>query len=186
MFQMGDVLMTKMHLIAKLALTVLGVLVLVESLRYIRLVGTVGPGWVPSLCSLGICLLLSVLACRLLFWSDAWVERMIGPADEDVPAVSRIRAVGGFRVVLLFCGLLVLSGRIEILIRAAAFITVAPKIIVNMIVYKHVDKVFYMPVSTWVRLIVNLCKTALGIYLVLGAPRFVRWQMSKFYAPTSA
>jgi hypothetical protein len=186
MFQMGGVLMTKMHLLSKLALTVLGVLVLVESLRYIRLVGTVGPGLVPSLCSLGIFLLLSVLACRLLFWCDAWVERMIGPADQDAPPVSRIRAVGGFRVVLLFCGLLVLADRIEILIRAVAFITVAPRIIVNMIVYRHIDKVFYMPVSSWARLIADLCGAALGIYLVLGAPRFVRWQMSKFYAPTPA
>jgi len=48
-----------------------------------------------------------------------------------------------------------------------------------------VDKVFYMPARSWIQLIVNLAKAALGIYLVLGAPRFVRWQMSKFYAPAS-
>jgi len=186
MFQTGVALMTKMQLIARLALTALGVLVLVESLRYIQLVGTMGPGWAPSLFCLGIFLLLSFLACRFLFWSDAWVVRMIGAADEeDAPPVSRIRAVGGFRVVLLFCGLLALSGRIEFLIRAAAFIAVAPKIIVNMIVYKCVDKVFYMPVSSWVRLIGNLYRASLGIYLVLGATRFVRWQMSKFYTPAS-
>lgn len=177
--------MTKMHLLAKLALTALGVLVLVESLRYIQFVGTMGPGWVPNLFSLGISLLLSFLACRFLFWSDAWVERMIGPADEDMPPVSRIRAVGGFRIVLAFCGLLVLSGTIELLIRAAAFIVVAPKIIVNMIINKCVDGVFYMPAWSWLRLIVDLAEAALGIYLVLGAPRFVRWQMSKFYASAS-
>ena len=178
--------MTKMHLIAKLALTALGVLVLVESLRYIQLADAMGPGWAPSLFCLGIFLLLSFLACRFLFWSDAWVERMIGAADEeDAPPVSRIRAVGGFRVVLLFCGLLVLSGRIEILIKALAFIVVAPKIIVNMIIHKYVDGVFYMPARSWLRLIVDLVKAALGIYLILGAPRFLRWQMSKFYAPAS-
>lgn len=175
-----------MHLIAKLALTVLGVLILFESLRYILIVGTMWAGWGPNLCSLGVFLLLSVLVWRMLFWSDAWVERMIGPGDEDAPPVSSIRAVGGFRVVLLFCGLLVLAGRIEILIRAVAFIAVAPKMIVNMIVYKHIDEVFYMPVRSWIRLIVSIAKAALGIYLVLGAPRFVRWQMSKFYAPTAA
>jgi len=177
--------MTKMHLIARLALTALGVLVLVESLRYIQLAGAMGPGWAPSLFCLGIFLLLSFLACRFLFWSDAWVERMIGPADEDISPVSRIWAVGGFRVVLVFCGLLILSGGFEILIKTAAFIVVAPKIIVNMIVYKYVDEVFYMPARSWLRLIVDLAEAALGIYLVLGAPRFVRRQMSKFYAPAS-
>jgi len=178
--------MSRMHLIAKLALTALGLLVLVESLRYLRFVGAVGPASVPSLCSLGVFLLLSVLASRLLFWSEAWVNRMVGTGDEDVRPVSRVSVVGGFRVVLLFCGLLVLAGRIEILIRAAAFVTVAPRIIVNMIVYKYIDEVFYMPVSSWARLIADLSGAALGIYLVLGAPRFVRWQMSKFYAPTPA
>jgi hypothetical protein len=178
--------MTKMHLIAKLALTALGVLVLVESLRYIQLAGAMGPGWAPSLFCLGIFLLLSFMAYRFLFWSDASVERMIDAADEeDAPPVNRIWAVGGFRVVLAFCGLLVLSGAIEFLIRAAAFVTVAPRIIVNMIVHKYVDEVFNMPTWSWLRLIVNLAEAALGIYLVLGAPRFVRWQMSKFYAPAS-
>jgi len=182
---MRDYAMSRMHLIAKLALTALGLLVLVESLRYLRFVGAVGPASVPSLCSLGVFLLLSVLACRLLFWSEAWVNRMVGTGDEDVRQVSRVSVVGGFRVVLLFCGLLVLSGTIELLIRAAAFIVVAPKIIVNMIINKCVDGVFYMPAQSWLRLIVDLAEAALGIYLVLGAPRFVRWQMSKFYASAS-
>jgi len=63
---------------------------------------------------------------------------------------------------------------------------VAPKIIVSMIVYKYVDGVFYMPGRDWIQLIVNLARVILGIYLVLGAPRFVRWQMNKFYASAPA
>jgi len=177
--------MTRMYLMARLALTVLGVFIFIESMRYLQLAWSVGDKWGPPVCSIGIFLLLSFLACRFLCWSDAWVERMIGPCDEDMPPVSCILVVGGFRVALVFCGLLILSGRIEILIRVAAFIVVAPKIIVNMIIHKHVDGVFYMPGRSWLRLIISLAKAALGIYLVLGAPRFLRWQMSKFYAPAS-
>ena len=177
--------MTRMYLMARLALTALGVFIFLRSMGCVQLVGFMGDKWGPRLCSLGIFLLLSFLACRFLFWSDAWIARMIGPCDEESPPVSCIQAVGGFRIVLVFCGLLILSGRTEILIRAAAFIVVAPKIIVNMIASKSVDKVFYMPGRSWVGLIVNLAKAALGIYLILGAPRFVRWQMGRFYAPAS-
>ena len=177
--------MTKMHLIAKLALTILGVFIFIESMRYVQLLASMGDKWGPPVCSLAIFLLLSALACRMLFWSNAWVERMIAPGDEDMPPVSCIWAVAGFRIALVFCGLLIFSGGFEILIRTAVFTVVAPKIIVNMIVYKCVDEVFYMPGRSWLRLIVNLAKAALGIYLVLGAPRFVRWQMGKFYAPAS-
>ncbi|MCK4293081.1 MAG: hypothetical protein KAY65_07775 [Planctomycetes bacterium] len=177
--------MTRMHLMARLTLTMLGVFIFIESVSYFWLMGSPKDTWWPTFYVFGIFLLLSFLACRMLFWSDAWMERMIGAEDEDAHLASSMAAVGGFRVVLVLCGLLILGCRIEILVRAAAFIVVAPKIIVNMIVYKHVDKVFYMAVSTWVRLIVNLCKTALGIYLVLGAPRFVRWQMDKYYLASS-
>jgi hypothetical protein len=177
--------MTKWQLIAKLALTVLGIFIFVESMHYVWLAGAAGQLWWPSVYSLGIFLLFSVLVCRMLFWSDAWVERMIGPGDEDEPAIGTLASVGGFRIVLVFCGLLILAGRIEFLVRAAAFIVVAPKIIVNMIVYRYVDTVFYMSGREWLRLIVNLARAVLGIYLVLGAPRFVRWQVGKSYAPAS-
>jgi len=177
--------MTKMQLIAKLALTMLGVFIFVESVSYFWLVGSPKDGWWSILYVFGIFLLLSFLACRMLFWSDAWMERMIGAEDEDTHVASSMAVVGGFHVVLVLCGLLILGRRIEILVRAVAFIVVAPKIIVSMIVYKYVDAVFYMPGRHWLRLIVNLAKVAFGIYLVLGAPRFVRWQMDKYhFAPS--
>ena len=177
--------MTKMQLMAKLALTMLGVFLFVESVSYFWLVGSPKDRWWPMLYVFGIFLLLSFLACRMLFWSDAWMERMIGAEDEHTHVVSSMAAVGGFRVVLILCGLLILGCRIEILVRAVAFIVVAPKIIVSMIVYKYVAAVFYMPGRHWLRLIVNLAEVAFGIYLVLGAPRFVRWQMDKYYLASS-
>jgi hypothetical protein len=174
-----------MYLMARLALTVLGVFIFIESVSHFWLVGSPKDRWWPTLYVLGIILLLSFLACRMLFWSDAWMERMIGAEDEDAHLASSMAAVGGFRVVLVLCGLLILAGRIEFLVRTVAFIVVAPKIIVSMIVYKYVDGVFYMPGRDWIRLIVNLARAALGIYLVLGAPRFVRWQMDKYYLASS-
>ena len=176
--------MTKTQLIAKLALTMLGVFIFVESVSYFWLVGPKDRWW-SILYVFGIFLLLSFLTCRILFWSDAWMQRMIGAEDEDTHLASSMAAVGGFRVVLVLCGLLILGCRIEILVRAAAFIVVAPKIIVSMIVHKYVDDVFYMPGRHWLRLIVNLAEVAFGIYLVLGAPRFVRWQMGKYYLASS-
>jgi len=176
--------MSRMHLIARLVLTALGVYTLVLGLNYGGLVGRVGPGWAGGLSCLGICLLFSVIASRLLLCPDAWVGRMVGPDDESELPVSHIHVLAGLRVVLLFCGLIVLAAHIGFLLRAGAFLAVGPKIIVNMIVYEYIDKHFYMPVSFWARLITDLCEAALGIYLVLGAPRFVRWQIDEFYPQT--
>ena len=163
--------MTKWQLIAKLVLTVLGILALVQFLTYAQYSGQTYGFGAMSLISL-------VVACWLLFFSYGWPERIAGPIGANERPVGMIWVVGGLRIVLVFCGLVVLAGTMGFLVKAAAFIVVSPKIIVSMIVYRYIDPVFYMAGWEWVRLIVNTAKTALGIYLALGAPRFVRWQAS--------
>ena len=170
--------MTKWQLIAKLALTVLGILVLVQFLTYAQ---DSGP-WGQNSYFGAMSLVSFVAACWLLFLSDGWPERIAGPIGANEQPVGMIWVVGGFRIVLAFCGLVLLADRMGFLVKAAAFIVVWPKVVVTMIVYRHIDPVFYMAGSAWVRLIVNIAKTALGIYLALGAPRFVRWQASNLEA----
>lgn len=165
--------MTKWQLIAKLTLTVLGICALEQFLSYAQYSGA---DWGQNYYFGAMSLISFVVACCLLSLPDGWAERIAGPIGANEQPVGRIWVVGGFRIVLAFCGLVVLADRMGFLVKAAAFIVVAPKIIVNMIVYRHIDQVFYMAGSAWVRLITNIAKTALGIYLALGAPRFVRWQ----------
>lgn len=168
--------MTKWQLIAKLALTVLGMLALAQSLTYAQYFG---PDWGQSFNFGAISLISFVVAFWLLFLPDGWAERIAGPVGADERPVGMIWVVGGFRIVLAFCGLVLLADRMGFLVKTAAFIVMSPKIIVSMIIHRHIDPVFYMAGSAWIQLIVNITKTALGIYLALGAPRFVRWQASK-------
>lgn len=171
--------MTKWQLIAKLVLTVLGISALVQFLTYAQYSGQ---DWGQDYGFGAMSLISLVVACWLLFFSYGWPERIAGPIGANEQPVGMIWVVGGFRIVLAFCGLVVLAGTMGFLVKAAAFILVSPKTIVSMIVHRHIDPVFYMAGWEWVLLTVNIARTALGIYLALGAPRFVRWQASNSQA----
>jgi len=176
--------MTKMHLFAKLVLTTLGIFILLDFLSYLELPSRLTKGYSdavvgPLLVTAGSLAPLCILAYYLLFKSDSLARKMVGLTNEDTSDVSRIWVVAGFRLTLFFCGVIIISGSVEFLVRVAGFVIVGPGLIVNMILYKYIDTTFRLGFREWLRLFVDVCRAVLGIYLVLGAPHFVRWQIRK-------
>ena len=185
--------MTKMHLLARFVLTVLGIFVIVALLDSINVLakthfGSPSSGvTAPKLVLLGV---LSCVGCMLtyyfLFNSDSLVAKMVGPISEERLAVELIWIIAGFRLVFFLCGLLIMRDSIWFLIRAGVFLITSPKVLVDMIVYKYVDEIFRLDFYEWLQLFVKACKAALGIYLILGAPHFVHRQIRKLesYPPS--
>ncbi|HUT31689.1 MAG TPA: hypothetical protein VMX13_18015 [Sedimentisphaerales bacterium] len=179
--------MTKMHLIARIMLTVLGIYLLVQLFDslHVLLITNMGPqfsrGSTPGLL---VFLIYPVIACSivhyLLFRPDKLVRKMVGTTDDIPDCVDSIWIAAGFRLVLVFCGILITSRNIEFLVNSVAFLVYGPKLIVEMIVYKYIDKTFDMPLYAWLTIVAKLLKGALGIYLLLGAPQYLQWQIDKF------
>jgi hypothetical protein len=174
--------MTKMYLLAKLTLTILGIFILLDFLSYLELPSRLTKGYSdavvgPLLVTVVSLAPLCILAYYLLFKSDNLARKMVGSTNEDSSDVSRIWVVTGFRLTMFLCGVLIISGSIEFLVRVAGFVIVGPRLIINMIFYKYIDTAFRLGFREWLRLFVDVCRAVLGIYLVLGAPRFVRWQI---------
>lgn len=186
MIYCGRFPMSKMYLIAKLALTILGVYVLVQFFNNLYILlrmclrAQPSAGYAEAIVAFVIgCSFPCIFAYYLLFKSDKLAKKIVGSGYENGGAVDNIWIVAGFRAVFFLCGALIISGSINFIINAVAFAIYCPKIIVDMIVYKYIDEVFSMPFETWLRLFVRSCKAALGIYLLLGAPRFLRRQIKK-------
>lgn len=179
--------MTKMHLIARIMLTILGIHLLVQLFDslHVLLISSMGPqfpwGSTPGLL---VFLIFPLIACSivhyLLFRPEKLVRKMVGPTDNITDSTDPIWIAAGFRLVLVFCGILITSRNIEFLVDSVVFLVYGPKLIVEMIVYKYIDKTFDMPLYAWLTIVAKLLKGALGIYLLLGAPQYVRWQMDKF------
>jgi len=100
--------MSKMHLIAKLALTVLGIYLLAQLLRTVPLVVYMGlQATGPVLIAGRILVVVSgsagvLIVVWYLLFSRCWAARMVGSGNGDSETVGRIWVVAGFRTVLFF------------------------------------------------------------------------------------
>lgn len=178
--------MNRMYLIAKLALTVLGIYLLIwllDSMKFsvlssIRIQLEHGSGnkdrilLVFFTCAIPV----SIVYC-LLFYNNGLAKWMSRSKQINDISVDYLWIVTVYRVTLFLCGTLFLFNSVHFLTRATIFTIYCPKIIVDMIIYKYVDSIFRMPVDEWIGIFLNVCRAALGIYLILGAPYLVSRQL---------
>ena len=178
--------MTKMHVIAKLALTLIGISLLnylLSNFNILLIVTVGGDFYSVERTKILACVILLPIPFFIVYWllfRTGWlVQKLAGPGGQSTQDSERIWLVAGFRLTLYFCGIMILSGCMEFLMSAAVFMIYGPKVIIDMIIYRYIDEIFAMPIRYWLELFSKFCKAALGIYLVLGAPRFVHWQMKQ-------
>ena len=163
-------------LIARCMLAGIGVFALWEGLQHLDIPADVnlsgGARAVSLLLFFGVC---GVLFCKLIFGNAGWARRIVGHAQG--PEVSEKWIAAGFRLTAMFSGLLILSLETQFIARAMVFVVIAPKLLVSMVVYRYVDDMFLMSTARWLHLAVDMCATALGIFLVIGAPHYARRQV---------
>jgi len=179
--------MTKMHLIAKLGLTVIGInvflgffehlyffnLSLVENEHIMMAFGRILHPVLNFFFSF-------FLIFHCLFNSDKWALKIVGSSNKDNHPISTIWVIAGFRLALFFCGLLIILNSIDFIAGAIAFtISKGPETILDMFVFKN-NSASDVSIGDWLELVSNVCKSTLGIYLILGAPHFGCWQMKKY------
>lgn len=178
--------MTRMHIIAKIALALIGVRLLVSLLYFTSFyMRTVGAGFqiapFARIPAFGVTLLVRCAVVYFLVFRNDWLVKMlVGPEERSAQHADRTWLVVGFRLTLYFCGVMVLAGCIDFLISGVAFIIYGPRVLIDMIIHRYVDDIFAIGIYGWLEWLSGLCRTTLGVYLVLGAPHFVRWQMKKF------
>ncbi len=146
--------MTKMQIIAKTVLTVLGIHI-VLTLYYLYLARYVGPvGKLPVLLAqiascVGFTTLAAFIAYLMVFDNDSLARKMAGPGQEIDKRAQMTWLTKSLRTGLVFAGLMLLPG-------------FTPK----------GYSLNYSPIVT-----MFICaKAVLTLYLICGAPHFVRWQ----------
>ena len=176
---------TRPHLIARLILAAMGVDLLMHSLggissAVIRLnlncpQETPTKGMLIVAAGLVIALAASLI---LLFWSD-WLARIVtGPDADQCEKVDTRWIITGLRMTACLCGLLILYRPVSLLIPAMIN---SPKTLFD-IALKRLES----PLSTRtiVVIVTQTIKGIFGIYLIFGAPHYVRWQMRAITAKT--
>ena len=170
----------KMRTLAKVLLAVLGVYLLNQIVVNLGMYLPLLFGdFMPELSPLGtfITILYSVfyiafvifLIFQLLFRGQKWAQKIV-PTEEIATSQEQIfKLPAVFRLGLVLCGIFIIcsvSGSI-------------PRVIHSF--FGSYQRQTGMPLTfhEWSALLIVAFRLAIGIYLVCGAPHFVRWQVKK-------
>ena len=171
--------MTRMQLIAKSDLVSLGIYAVVTLCWYLT---HVIPSFnlpsclVGTLCFTVFAVFIAVTTFFLIFNNDSLARKMAGPGDQLNPATKALWLTASLRVASVFCGLILLSASIPT-IRNILLVPIRIRPFINEIfLFDSYPKTLLMPFSKWCKIIYNFLKMILAVYLLCGAPHFVRWQ----------
>jgi Zn-dependent protease with chaperone function len=177
--------MTRPYLIAKLIFAAMGVYFLMRFLNSIYSAvwnlnlkcSTETPTWGMPVIIAGLVITLTA-SLILLFWSDWLARLMVGPDVSQFEKVDSRWIITGFRIIVCLCGLLILYWPISLLIPA---IINSPRTLFDVALKRQE---FPLPTRTIGIIVTHTIKGLLGIYLIFGAPHYVRWQTRAIAAKT--
>ncbi|MGB7580941.1 MAG: hypothetical protein WBL85_00650 [Sedimentisphaerales bacterium] len=175
--------MTRPHLIAKLILAAVGVNLLMHSLGGIgsAVVMLSQKDLLPEAFAIRVFIIAAKSAITfavsliLLFRSDGLVRIIAGPDADECAKVDERWTIAGLRMTACFCGLLILYRRIDLLFYyIPAFINGS-----GVFSYTILERQSSRISSTRALIIIlaEIAEWILGIYLIFGAPHYVRRQI---------
>jgi hypothetical protein len=173
--------MTRPHLIARLIFAALGVYLLIEFLDYIRdfslRYGIVfrPETRISSLLIIAIAGAILLTALLILLFRSDWLVRLtIGPDTTGCEKVDEYQIKTSFRTIACLCGLLILYQPISLLIVNFPTIINGQKILSYM-TFEGQSSLFSAKSLTIP--FVELTKGIIGLYLIFGAPHYIRRQI---------
>jgi hypothetical protein len=173
--------MTRPHLIAKLIFAAMGVHFLMQCLGGIgSAVITLSQNYPPETFAIKISIIAAksvitlAISLILLFRSDGLMRIIAGPDADECEKVSSRWITAGFGVTACFCGLLILYHRIYLLSYYIPIIIKGPNISSYMTLQGQTSQ---FSVKILAGLIAETVQWIFAIYLISGAPHYVRWQV---------
>lgn|GEM_PF-3394774 len=173
--------MTRPHLIAKLIFAAMGIYFLLHFLGgIVSSVIMLSQNCSPETFAIRMTIIAAKLIITfavsliLLFWSDGLVRIITGPDADECEQVDSRWVIAGLRLVACFCGLLVLYHRIELLFYYIPTIIKGPNILSYMTLEGQSS---LLSTKTLAITIMEITSWIFAIYLIFGAPHYVRSQM---------
>jgi len=173
--------MTRMQVLAKTALTVLGIYAIVtlwNSYPGGFMYRHEQPAVVPEILSLSTFAVLAALAVYfMIFNNTALSKRIAGPGEILDPRSQAIWLAKSLRVGLALAGLMLLPRSIPTMVKIPKIFFLIRPAVNDIIISRSVPKILRLSRSEWFRNIYGCLRAILALYLIYGAPHFIRWQV---------
>jgi hypothetical protein len=128
-----------------------------------------------SLCTFAVLAALTVYF--MIINNTAFSKRIAGPGQTLDPRTQALRLAKALRVGLVLAGLMLLPRSIPTMVKIPKIFFLIRPALNDLIISKSVPKVLRVSYSQWFRNIYGLLKAILALYLIYGAPHFIRWQV---------
>ena len=176
--------MTKMQIVAKTALTVIGIHAIVLLLRHMRhILYPSLPWWQHALVLVLPTSLIIIIARLLILKNDSIACRITGTGEKLTPNKAASFLVCSYRVALLFYGLLILSSSTrQFNVLMTTFNPVSIRRWINNTLYAGFDLIEFC--GNVINILPRVFIVFLTVYLIVGAPHFVRSQANRILCRT--
>lgn len=175
--------MTKMYVLAKCTVTVLGVYAISLTLRYVALplmpaAAAMGPraGAIVVVCAY---LLLCLAFYFALIKERGFVFRLAGPPKPNEPLAEAPDFVKALRIAVVFAGLMFLPGALQYLPYLAKLPVMSRDLLFAALGLERFSSQLPEDRRVLIGVLNSLLRTCLAAYLILGAPAYIKWQVRK-------
>lgn len=170
--------MARIQILARTMLTVLAIYAVVVLLGYYsHLPRTQELSLWQELLACFACITLAIVIVYLMIFNDRFYRKIVGAEEAAEPQAQPTWLVESLRIGLVFAGLMLLPRSVPVLIRTAKLFFLIRPAVSDIIVSKTVPDILRLSYAQWYRTIYEFLKAVLAVYLICGAPYFLRWQM---------
>lgn len=170
-----------MQIIAKAALTILGVSAIVNLCSYLSML----PSLTQNASALRVILFLSIftilliaIVYLLIFKTDRLARKIAGPGERLDPKSETLWLVASLRLVAVLYGLILLSSSIPTILNIAVLPLHIRPLINEIFTFGTFPKSLIFTARQWSYMIYNFLKALLAVYLLCGWPQFIRFQLN--------
>jgi hypothetical protein len=170
-----------MQIIAKAALTILGVSAIVNTCSYLSMLTslTQNTSTLRVILFFPVFIILLIAIVYLLIFKNDWLAcKMAGPGEKLSPESEILWLVASLRLVAILYGLILLSSSIPTILNIATLPLHIRPLINEIFAFGTFPKSLIFPVAQWSYMIYNFLKALLAVYLLCGWPQFIRFQLN--------
>jgi hypothetical protein len=170
-----------MQIIAKAALTILGVSAIVNICSYLSMLTslTQNTSALQTILFLPVFIILLILiAYFLIFKNNRLACKMAGPGEKLNPESETLWLVASLRLVAILYGLILLSSSIPTILNIATLPLHIRPLINEIFTFGTFPKSLIFTSRQWSSMIYNFLEAILAVYLLYGWPQFIRFQLN--------
>jgi hypothetical protein len=170
-----------MQMIAKAALTILGVSAIVNLCSYLSMLTslTQNTSTLRVILFSPVFIILLIAIVYLLIFKNDWLAcKMAGTGEKLNPEIETLWLVASLRLVAILYGLILLSSSIPTILNIAVSPLHIRPLINEIFTFGTFPKSLIFTAVQWSSMIYNFLKAILAVYLLCGWPQFIRLQLN--------